>query len=34
MLSRSVNPDQLKNNPVALSAEDIAGLYRQIFAGV
>ena len=31
MLSRSVNPDRLKNNPVALSAEDISAVYRRIF---
>ena len=31
MLSRSVNPDRLKNNPVALSPEDISGIYRRIF---
>lgn len=31
MLSRSVNPVRLKNNPVALSVEDTGEIYRQIF---
>lgn len=31
MLSRSVNLVRLKNNPIALSTEDICTVYRQIF---
>lgn len=31
VLSESVDPERLKNNPVALSPEDIGGIYRQIF---
>lgn len=31
LLSRSVNPLRLKNNPVALSVEDTGEIYRQIF---
>lgn len=31
LLSRSVNPVRLKNNPVALSVEDAGEIYRQIF---
>lgn len=34
LLSESVNPDRLKNNPVALSTEDINAIYRQISKGI
>lgn len=34
MLSRSVDPVRLKNNPVALSTKDIGAIYRQIFEGI
>ena len=33
VLTKAVNPDRLKNNPVALSAEAIEGLYRAVFKG-
>lgn len=34
LLSGSVNPDRLKNNPVALSPEAISDIYRRIFEGI